>query len=492
LVDQRLERKEVISSGFVVMGLTLALFVGFFLRDIMMARTFGLGATLDNFYIALLIPMFLVTALCMPLGTVFVPIYLDIKGQASSKVANNFVSGVSFWMVVCLLIICFMLYIIGPILIPYFYHGESSPDMSQLIPLYNLTLLIFLFGGVIILGNSILNANGRADLSGAAQLIVPVIAILALLFFGRSYGVKAVMYGMVVGQLFNLLIVHYCLRRYSISLRPRLVSHRNTELYSLFLQYFPLVISTFFVAIVAPVATLLAISLPEGGVSAFNLGNKVTLFVTSLVGTAISAVILPYFSVLVSRDNLISARRELSFFLLLTTFISVPISICFYYWSEPMVRLVFEGGTLNNTSTELVARVMQYAIIQLPFFICNSLLLKFAVATKHVFAISMVAFVGLLVNIGSSILLMKHMGVAGIALGATVSMLFSSALLVLILVRYWHITEFDALILFLNWLLFVTLLLCLHFQSFASAYITLFAYGILLATYFYSLKTDKV
>ncbi len=490
-VTHQSRRKEAMGSGFVVMGLTLLTFIGFFLRDIMMAHKFGLGAALDNFFIALLIPMFIVTVLCMPLGMAFIPVYLGIKEQQNPKAARAMVSSVSSWTTIILLAICLMLYLIGPALLPLLYLKESPPDMLQLIPLLDLALPILLFSGVVILGNSVLNANGRAVLTSAAQLIVPIAAILALLFFGGSYGVKAVMFGMVVGQLFNLFIVQYYLRHHDITLQPWSGLHNQTALSPLLLQYLPLVVSAFFVAIAAPVATFLAISLPEGGVSAFNLGNKVVLFVTGLVSTAISTVMLPYFSALVAKNHLMSARRELSFFLLFATFISVPISAGLYIWSESIVRLVFESGTFDSTATGLVTRVMQYAVVQLPFFVCNSLLLKFATATRHVFAISAVAIVGLLVNIGASILFMKHMGVAGIALGASVSMLLSTVLLVLVLVRYWHISRFDALIMLLNWLLFVTLLMCLHFGSIPSVYVTILAYAVLLIGYFISLLSVK-
>ncbi|MFA6594657.1 MAG: hypothetical protein WCT16_05425, partial [Candidatus Buchananbacteria bacterium] len=97
-----------------------------------------------------------------------------------------------------------------------------------------------------------------------------------------------------------------------------------------------------------------------------------------------------------------------------------------------------------------------------------------------------------LVNIGASILLMQHMGVAGIALGGSVSMLVSTVLLVLVLVRYWHITWFDAVIMLLNWLFFVTLLVCVHFKSVPSIYVIISAYAILLLGYFNSLKYDGV
>ncbi len=67
----------------------------------------------------------------------------------------------------------------------------------------------------------------------------------------------------------------------------------------------------------------------------------------------------------------------------------------------------------------MVEKVMQYSVIQVPFFACNVLLLKFATVTKHVKVILLVAILGLLINVGESLLFMKFMGVAGTALGAS-------------------------------------------------------------------------
>lgn len=176
---------------------------------------------------------------------------------------------------------------------------------------------------------------------------------------------------------------------------------------------------------------------------------------------------------------------------MLATFVSVPISVILYLESIPIIRLIFEGKTFDSSATGLVAQVMQYAVIQIPFFVCNSLILKFATATKHLFIINVVALVGLVINIGASILLMKYIGVAGIALGASVSMLLSTVMLLVVLVRYQHMSVFDALIIMLNWLLFVTLLICLHFQSVARIYVIMIAYIILLIGYIDSMKFDK-
>ena len=489
--DHVLSRRKAVGAGFGVMFLTFLCFFGFFLRDLLMAKTFGLGSSLDYFFIALLIPMFIVTVFYMPLGAAFVPLYLEAKERLLPQALRDMVSGLSSWTGISLLIACLILYLSEPYLLPLIYKQGTPPDMGQLIPLLNLTLPILLFSGVVILGNSILNANGQAVVASGAQLIVPVAAMISLLLFGERWGVRSVMCGMVIGQLLNLFIVQYWLKRDNIWVMPRLNFKHRKNLSPVFRQYWPLMVSALFISLVTPVAMLLATSLPDGGVSAYNLGSKIVLFVTGLVDTAILAVMLPYFSMLVARNRRVSVKRELSFFLLLATFITVPISAGLFLWSEPIVRLIFEGGRFDGSATEQVTRVMQYSLVQLPFFVCNSLLLKFSMAIRHVITISAVAFVGLLFNIVAGIILMRHMGVGGIALGASLSILVSTILLLLILARNGYVTGLDAVIMFLNWMLFITLLMCFHFQSRPSIYVTILAYVVLMGGYAISLKTDK-
>ena len=483
-------RKRALSAGILVMALTFLSFFGFFLRDVLMANNFGLGASLDSFFIALLIPMFLVTVLCIPLGNAIVPIYLDARQHGAPQTAREMLPNVTFWTTASLLLACFILYVTGPVLLPFLYIDGTPPDLAELTGLSRLALPILLFSGAVILGNSVLNALGRAVLTSTVQLIVPLVAILALLLFGDTYGVRAVMLGMVIGQILNLALVQWYLRPHALSLIPQRQQLLRSQVPGLLGQYLPLMISAFFVSAVPPVATLLAMALPAGSVSALNLGTKAVLFITGLVNAAVTMVMLPYFSSLISQKHLMGARRELSFFLLLATFVSIPASAALFVWADEIVALVFSGGSVDTESQAVVVRVMRYALVQLPFFVCNALLLKFAVATKHVVAIVVVALVGLLVNVVASLAFMQHMGVAGIALGGSISVLTSTVLLVLSLLRFGHIKWLDAVFMLLNWLLFVTLLVAIHFASLPSILVTMTAYGLLLLGYMVSLKDN--
>ncbi|MDP2247058.1 MAG: lipid II flippase MurJ, partial [Nitrosomonadales bacterium] len=285
----------------------------------------------------------------------------------------------------------------------------------------------------------------------------------------------------------NLVIVQLKLRAYKTSVVPDIRLPKMVQFSALFNQYWPLVGSAVFISIGIPIATLLAMSLSDGAVSVFSLGSKVVLFVTGLLGAVITTVMLPYFSNLMAKKHLVDARRELSFFLLTATFIAVPLSVGIYLYSNLIVDLMLAGGDFSIESKEQVTRVMKYSIVQLPFFVCNALLLRFAISTKHVLSIFVVAVLGLTANVVISMLLMNHMGVAGIALGGSVAMLISTILLALVLVRFWHITLLDLIIILLNWMLFVTLLIGVHFNNLPSVYVVIVAYVVLMTGYLKSL-----
>lgn len=485
-------RRSAVGSGLLVMVFTFLTFLGFFVRDVLMANTFGIGGQLDDFFIALMLPMFLVAVISIPLGAAFTPFYLELRERGLPQVVAAIVSKVSWSVSLGLLGICIILATTLPAMLPLIGLQSSISDLHHFRQLLFVSLPILFFSGVLVLGNAVLNAHGRVVLTSSAQLVVPIIAVLSLFIGGATYGPLVVMVGMVIGQLANLLIIHLSLKGVNLSLFNKSDAIDRGTFVSLWLQYLPLAVSALFVGLAAPVATLLSMSLPEGGVSAFNLGSKVVLFMTGLVGAAISVVMLPYFSALMARNQLVSARRELSFFMLASTFLSVPVSTALYVWAEPIIRLMFERGSFDTDASILVTRVMQYSVVQLPFFVCNTLLLKFAIATKHVFAICATAIIGLLVNVLLSLVLMKHMGVAGIALGASISMVMSTLLLIVVLLRHSHIIWTDAVIIVMSWLLFLTLLISVHFQSIPSVGVTLMTYGVLFAGYVRTLRDERL
>lgn len=486
--NQKSKRKTLISNILFVASLTFIAYIGFFFRDVLMVKSFGLSTSLDGFFLATVIPMFFVSVLCIPLGETFIPFYLDMKEKLSTQEIKARVSQISFFVTLILFMLCILIYSIAAFVFRII--SQANSNISELTYLSSIALLLLLLSGAVILGKAILNANGKSDLMAISDVITPIFAVIAVVIFGNKFGVVAVMWGMILGSIVNLVVLEMLCKRYSITLFPKPYFGDMKKMTDFFIQSVPLSISAFFISGTIPIASFFALQLSEGSVAAFSLGNKMVFIITSLVATTLSAVMLPYFSKLTAKSHIFSARSELSFFLLMATIISIPISIGLYYWAEEIISFLFSSQKFDTQDTYDVMRVMQLSVVQIPFFASNLLFVKYAIAIKRMTVIALITGLGLIVNLITLLIMVKYMGIGGIAFSISVSTMVTSLLFIFFMIKSNHISFFDALVILLNWILFLTLIICTHFKSIPSVYVALLAYIFLIGCYFRVLKFD--
>jgi putative peptidoglycan lipid II flippase len=465
--ELRQARAGLVGSGATVAVVTAVTFFGLFIRDIVMARQFGLGGELDAFVVAAVVPMFLVAVLSVPIGTSIVPVFLAVRERESTAAALALARRVAILFLAAALVLAVLLAAAGPQLLEA--AGWSAlpekADRTQAIMLW--MLAIFVFSGLVTLANGLLNALGHYVVPAAAQAVVPIVAIVALLLFGASHGAIVAAVAMFAGQLVNLALVFRALAVRGVSLLPAQAAAVKTGLFVS--QYLPLVAAAAFMQLTVPVSTAMASVLPEGSVAALGLGSKAVLFATGLIGAAIASVVLPYFSRYMAQNRLLDARRELSFLLLAGTVITIPVTLALHLLSESFVRLAFEGGAFGSAEVGIVSRVMANGILQLPFYVVSVLLLKFAIATRHSGRVMLAAGIGLVANILLNLVLMERLGAPGIALSMTLAAALAAGLMLLLFCRLGDVAWVDMVFISTNWVLFLALTVCLHYASYAGA-----------------------
>ena len=472
-------RTGLLNSGIIVAAVTAISFFGLFLRDVLMARMFGLGSELDAFVAGTVIPMFLVTVVSVPIGAAIVPIFLAERERVSPMAARALAQRIVLTFTAAAFVLALVVAMAGSAFLEII--GWSLvPDKAALA--YEVTLwmlAIFIVSGLVTMANGVLNALGHYVVPAAAQAVVPVVVILALILAGGEHGVVVAAMAMLTGQLLNLGLVYRALAKKGESL-VKVVREPGQGWGGFVPQYLPLMAAALFMQIGPPIGTAMASVLPEGSVAALGLGSKAVLFITGLTGAAITSVVLPYFSGHMAQNRLLDARRELSFLLLAGTIISIPITLGLHVFSGTFVSLLFEGGAFGATESELVSKVMAYGVLQLPFFVINILLLKFAIASRRSGRVMFASMIGLAVSVAFSLLLMTRMGVPGIALAMTFAAAASAAIMLLLFCRLGDVAWVDLLFIVVNWALFLTAMVCLHYASYAGAVSATFAFTILM------------
>lgn len=472
--DSHNVRLNIVGSGFIVVSFTFLSNMLLVLRDIVLARWFGLGNDLDAFFIAMIVPMFLVTVLSIPIGTVVIPPLIESIEKKSREETQRLITLCSTVILVFMFCLCSLLYISGRYYLPVIGWGFSPEKILLSRKILMIVLPILFFSGFVILGNSILNARRKFALPALAQAIVPLIAILFLVASARYIGIYAMAFGMIAGQLLNLLIVDHYVRKegYKIFPMPRLSAARDLcksafgKLRSSLLpEYAPLVVAALFVSLGIPVNNMIAASLSPGSVSAYGLGTKFIAFFTGLIGTGISTVMLPHFSSYFATDRIVDARKELSFFLFAATIISIPLTVIIYLLTGPMVNVIFKGGLFTVQDIGIVSRITEYGIIQLPFFCANMLLVKFANARRKNGLVMITSVLALAINVVLNFLFIGKMGVAGIALASSWGVILGTAFFVLAGYQWGDINPADTTLIFLTWILYLTIILYHHYHN---------------------------
>jgi murein biosynthesis integral membrane protein MurJ len=459
-------RDKFRKGGILVIFITIVTYLGFFARDVILARGYGLGDDLDTLFIALLIPMFFVNVFCESFGASSIPVYMDAHNKSKEdgdRVLTNLVIYISKY----LLVICVSIAIAGPLLIKIIGWDFSDEKHHQALMLLYSTLPLLFFSGILILGNSILNARMRFTIPALSQSIVPVFSIVALIIGAKHIGIVSVLLGMIVGQVVNLIIVESYLRKDSLSLIPKLKYFNKDIHYLNKKQFYILVISMLFIQLSVVIDQAMASTLDTGSVAVLGLGVKIVFFATGIIGTVITMVILPYFSHYISRDDHHGAKKELSVLIVLATISGVLVSVAMFVLTPYLINIVFLGGEFKKDNADLLIQVVRMGVMQVPYYACYFLLVKFSTALKNNKPIMLSASLGVITNVVLNYFFMQWIGVPGIALATSFSMLVSASAILLIVCKEGNIGGLDIIFIWLSWLLYLTLMMCIYYSSYA-------------------------
>jgi peptidoglycan biosynthesis protein MviN/MurJ (putative lipid II flippase) len=138
-----------------------------------------------------------------------------------------------------------------------------------------------------------------------------------------------------------------------------------------------------------------------------------------------------------------------------------------YFIVPPALKMLLTGEKLDHTDIHIISYVVEMGVLQVPFFACQLILIKYATAMRSNKPILISSSIGLVLNIVLNYFLMHWMGVASIALATSISIFFSTGIILLLIHNQGNINWLDMIYIGLSWMLFLTMMLCFHYDSYA-------------------------
>ena len=392
-----------------------------------MARWFGRSDALDAFLIAFLLPSFLVNLIAGSFNAAMIPTFIEVREREGKAAAQRLFSGV---MVVSLGLLVGASAVVG-VLAPYFLpllgSGFSLAKLMLTRHLLYALLPFILLSGLAVAWTAVLNAGEHFGLPALSAALTPLSIMALLVPLGKTWGIYTLAVGTVTGVGLQAALLGWLLKVRNVRLEPRW-SGWEPSLRKVIGQYAPMLAGALLKGSTELVDQSMAAMLEPGSVAALNYARKIVSLFIVIGATPLGTAALPYFSQMVANRDWSGCRHTVKVYSRLILLVTVPITLALVAFSHPLIRIVFQRGAFTARDTGVVSRVQVLLSLQIPFYFLGNLGVRLISALKRNGVLLVIATLNMVDNIVFNLILMRYLGVAGIALSTSFVYFVSCAL----------------------------------------------------------------
>jgi putative peptidoglycan lipid II flippase len=418
--SRRLARNTAIFS--IATGLSR---VAGLVREVVASSYFGTRGPFSAFTIAFQVPN-LVRSLFADaaLSAAFVPVFAELLERGRKRDAARLASTLCFVMLAALGAITAVFILGAGLIMPLFTGDTFTPQLVDL----TVGLSRVLFPIVVLLGINglvvgILNSYEHFTIPAIAPLVWNVVIVVGLVLLRPLFHGQNQLYAYALGVLGGT-IVQLAM---SLPMLARVGFHfelafdwRDPRIRRVFRLMLPVTIGlgviNFDLLINSSLGSLVSDQAPRAIDAAF----RVYMLPQGMFSVALATVLFPALSRLAARHDLPALRHTMAngvrqIFLLL-----IPAAAFTAVLATPIVRLVYQRGSFDAHSTELVSTALFWFSFSLPFAGANLLLTRTFFSLQRPWLPTLLAVANMLLDAALSVALYKPFGIAGLVIGTAV------------------------------------------------------------------------
>lgn len=420
--------RKIFGASFSIGLLTLAVSFFTFLKEVLVARFFGISSELDVFLLAVTIIGIPVAVILYSLQSSFIPVF--VKVRSDRIYAQRVLTATTAGALAAMTGIVILLLVLFSQLSKLFAYGFTL-QQHILLKSYIIGLLPIVFlNGLNFLSRGVLHAGKQFWLTSIAPAITPILMIVVLSILGNMSSIRTLALALVAGAALEFILLQFAMEREGF----RLVKFNqklclSPEVRRVFTQTASLMGGSFIIYGSMLVDQSMASTLDRGSIAALSYGNKIPGLFYSLFATALGTATLPYFSEMVINNDWSGCRHTLMKYSQLCIIIIIPLMIFIYFFSGTLIQLVFQRGLFDEHASKIVVGVQQAYSLQLPSYVVGILAVRLISAIGHNHILSFVAVFSFILNILLNWWFMNIFGVKGIALSTSVVHLVSTLVL---------------------------------------------------------------
>ena len=424
--------ERVTRSAAVVSLATMTSRILGYIRDMLLAYSFGAGGVQTAFIIAFRIPNILRRLLGEgTLSAAFIPVFTQSLVKEGADKAWQVASSIINLLILVLSVVALLGVIGAPYIISLL--TLSVPGTAQTQLAVELTRVMFpyiFFVGLAALVMGILNSQGHFASPALSPIVLNLVIIASVVFLSPLFGtsledrIHGVAYGVLIGGLGQLVVQLPALFKkgvkYSFGLNIRHPQVRRVGLLML-----PGVVAMAADQVNILVDTMLAWRIGTYAVPALYFSIRLLELPLGAFAVAIATAVLPAASEYAALGEMDKFKDTLSFAVRLLFFISIPAAVGLMVLRRPIIALLFEHGQFDALSTGYTAWALLFYCLGIPAIGAVRVIVRGFYSLNDMKTPVLVGVITVGINIALNLALMGPLNHGGLALATSMAGCFN-------------------------------------------------------------------
>jgi len=406
--------KAILLAGILSIAVRL---VGF-IKESTIAYYFGVSENVDFYVLAFVFATFFVQPIGGAIATLLTQKYIEVLNFYSSEEARQLYLKCLTLGILC---ICIILLIQSFLIkIPYVESWLSNKFSETNLNYIYFLLPLGLFSLISVINNSILMAKEQFNTYSLLPIIIHFTTITFLIFSPTEYVFEYLLIGTTFGFFMEFIISQFCVKDVLIKLNISKIKKKSNEFYKILKSMPNMVISGTIMGSCLIVDQVMALLGGEGAVAMINFGNKVPLGLISVI-TIWGSVLYPTFVKYATKKKYDSLRNSFLRFSTISFLILLPICICISFFSDILIKFLFERGEFLTKDTLVVANIQTLYLLFVPLFVVSMICMRVINALENTRIYLLGNSLLLIMNIILNLYLIPKYGVIGAPLSTLIS-----------------------------------------------------------------------
>lgn len=393
-----------------------------FARDLVIVHKLGAGQEADILFMALVLPVFFENLFGLGLRDAIIPHLQQLRAHSPAALASaarrlyagSFFVGTGFSLLVAIAA-SIWLSLLAP--------GWSPEQIAAGTPAFALGAALIAVQTVLYCQTAFMNVEGRFVLPMWRTVLFNVGGIAGLVWVRGS--ITAILVGMLLGQAFLLLLLHWNVRKLWTD------TGRSTTLprHRFILGFLPVLAATALQQFCVIAERLFASLMEEGSITLLSLAFRIVTIPLTLYALSVLAILYPALALHWAQRNVPATAALLRQGLGLTLILLVPLAVLLAVVPVPIVSALLERGEFAAAQSQATAPLLTAYAIGLPAMGLALFGSRILVAQRGTRAFLATSLMAAITTITLDALLYKDLGATGLAIafsaGAWVQALLS-------------------------------------------------------------------